>query len=132
MAAFFVSLVRISTRGISVHMTLIRPEGDDGVADRILTAAREHFYETAKEIDKYRKRLQADDKVPASELKKLRGELKVVAHLYYAEASRLADESRKKAGVVHQHAIDFDAARQEIRRRMACLRSAHRSGELSE
>ena len=113
-------------------MTLIRPEGDDGVADRILTVAREHFYETAREIDKYRKRLQADDKVPTSDLKKMKSELKAVAHLYYAEASRLADESRKKAGVVHQHAIDFDAARQEIRRRMACLRAARGSGDVSE
>ncbi len=119
-------------RGVAIKMTVTRPEGDDGTAGRILTVAREHFYETAREIDVYRKRLAAGDTVPARDLRKLKSDLKSVAHLYYAEASRLEAESRNKAGIVHQYAIDFDAARQEIGRRMACLRAARRSGGISE
>ena len=118
-------------RGDLVHMTLIKPEGADGTADGILSAARENFYETAAEIDRYRKRLRAGEKVPSSELRKMKSELKAVATLYYKEASRLADQSKKKAGIAHDHAIDFDAARREIRRRMACLRAARGSGQVS-
>jgi hypothetical protein len=112
-------------------MSLIRPEGDDGTAERILSTARANFYETAAEIDRYRRRLMAGEKVPTSALRKMRSELKEVATLYYKEASRLADETRKKAGIVRGHAIDFDAARREIRRRMACLRAARGAGEIS-
>jgi predicted Zn-dependent peptidase len=112
-------------------MTLITPEGDDGAAEEILRAAKEHFEETAREIEACRKRLRQGEEVSPSELQKLRAQLKAEARLYYEEAQRLARELRKQAGIAGQFALDFDAARQEVGRRMARLRAAGGSGEVS-
>ena len=40
------------------------------------------------------------------------------------ERTKVAKLSKQEAGVVHDYALDFDAARIEIGRRLACLRDA--------
>ena len=48
-----------------------------------------------------------------------------------AERERVYEQRKRKAGIVHDFAIDLDAARAEIRRRLARLRRAADGGGVS-
>jgi len=51
-------------------------------------------------------------------------EIREGAILLLKERNRVADERRKRTGAGADYALDFEAARDEIGRRLACLRSA--------
>ena len=58
-------------------------------------------------------------------------ELKQALQTANQERERLESERKKQAGIVGEYAIDFDAARLEIGRRLACLRTAGGQGSVS-
>jgi hypothetical protein len=51
-------------------------------------------------------------------------ELKAAFQVVMEERTRVDKLRKQVAGVVHGHALDFEAARDEIGRRLACLRDA--------
>lgn len=51
-------------------------------------------------------------------------DLRMAFQLAVEERTKLAKFDKEKAGVVYDYALDFDAARTEIGRRLACLREA--------
>ena len=51
-------------------------------------------------------------------------DLKAAFQLVMDERTRIEKLRKQVAGVVHDYAIDFDAARAEVGRRLACLRDA--------
>ncbi|MCV2868525.1 hypothetical protein OEW28_07780 [Defluviimonas sp. WL0002] len=51
-------------------------------------------------------------------------DLRKALTLFLEENNRIAKLSKEQAGVVHDYALDFDAARNEIGRRLARLRDA--------
>jgi len=112
-------------------MTLIIPDGNDG-ADSILETVKEHLKEVALDIDACRNRLKHDPMLDAGDLKKLMADYRTITNNCVMEANRLEEQRKRRTGVVHDFALDFEAARSEIRQRMACLRRAGHAGEISE
>ena len=112
--------------------TLITPDGDGWAPGKILQVAKAHFEETGHIIDQYRKSLRTGGTLDPAELKKHAHDLKAVSLLYHMEASRLAAKLDQQSEIVRDYAIDFGAARDEIKRRMACLRAARSSREIPE
>lgn len=51
-------------------------------------------------------------------------ELRKALALFLEENNRIAKLSKEQSGVAYDYALDFDAARIEIGRRLACLRDA--------
>ncbi|MCV2864622.1 hypothetical protein [Defluviimonas sp. WL0075] len=51
-------------------------------------------------------------------------ELRKALALFLEENNRIARLSKEQSGVAYDYALDFDAARIEIGRRLACLRDA--------
>lgn len=51
-------------------------------------------------------------------------DLRAAFQLVMDERTRVEKLRKQVAGVVHDYALDFDAARDEIGRRLACLRDA--------
>ncbi len=113
-------------------MTLIRPEGEDGDAEKVLLCVEEHFNDAAEVFRVAARKLAAGETVEPSKARDMVGEYRKLATLLYRERKSLEDERKKQAGVHRDYAIDFGAARDEIRRRMACLRAAGEGRDLSE
>jgi len=113
-------------------MTLIRPDGDDGDTRAFILGIEEQFEHAAQVFQKAALQLEKGDLVATAKVKDLAREYRKVATLCYEEQVRLAAKRRKQAGVVHEYALNFDAARDEIRGRLARLRAAAGTGEVPE
>jgi hypothetical protein len=113
-------------------MVLIKPEGIDGVAGSVLLVAEEHFTRTIKALDALSRRLQDSDEPPSAELEKSARLVSGATQAILNERQKIESSIRKHDGVVHDFALDFAAAREEIRGRMARLRAACDAGEVSE
>jgi len=114
------------------YMTLIRPDGDDGTAADILAAVKEHLKDVALDIDRRRKSLQSKPDLDPGAMKKLMADYRTVTQNCFTEANRLEEQLKRNAGIVHEYAVDFDAARDEIRGRLARLRGAGSAGDVPE
>ena len=113
-------------------MILIRPEGNNGAPADVLKITEEHLHEVALDIDERRNCLRNDPGLDASALNKLLADYRGVAQNCFKEANRLEEQRKRKAGIVHEYALDFSAARDEIWRRLARLRDAAGPGAISE
>ncbi len=113
-------------------MVLIKPEGIDGAAGSVLLAAEEHFTRLIKALNAQAKRIEASDEPPSGELEKAARLAGAAMQTVLNERQRIESSIRKNDGVVHDFALDFAAAREEIRGRMARLRAACDAGEVSE
>jgi hypothetical protein len=82
------------------------------------------FFTIAKEIS------DATEKIKLGEFDNLKDatrslkDLRMALQLAMEERAKLAKFDKEKAGVVYDYALDFDAARIEIGRRLAFLREA--------
>jgi len=105
-------------------MTLIKPFGDDGAGDESLLVAEKLLDEAGIVLGRLLSKARQDDPGTAGKVKTAVAELSAGWKMAVLERNRVADERRKTAGVVGSYAVDFDAARAEIGRRLACLRDA--------
>lgn len=105
-------------------MTLIKPDEGSEAHIELASGLEEHFRDAATEFQDAAKKLKNGELVGASEAKDLGREYRKVATLFYEEGNRLANKRRTELGIVYDYALDFEAARDEIRCRMACLRGA--------
>lgn len=103
-------------------MTLIKPDNGSEAHIQAQSELEEHFYGAATVFQDAVKKLKRGELVNPNDAKDLGRDYFKVATLFFEEANRLAKSRRKELGIVHDYAIDFDAAREEIRCRMACLR----------
>ncbi len=104
-------------------MTLITPFGD-GPTDECLVVAEELFKEAGLALAQLTKKIRRHELEAARGAKAALSEVLGAYQLAMKERNRVADERRKGSGIVGDYAIDFDAARDEIGRRLACLRDA--------
>ena len=104
-------------------MTLIKPFENDP-ADACLAVAEELFMDAGLALAQLTKKIKRHELEPARSAKAALSEVLAAYQLAMKERNRVADERRKSSGIDGSYAIDFDAARDEIRRRMACLRAA--------
>lgn len=113
-------------------MTLITPiETEDDAARLVLEAAEEHYQRTVIALQELIHDITQGRSARAKELKPVLRELGHAVQAAFDERSRVEKRLRTQSGVVHDYALDFDAARDEIGRRLACLRDAQGTGTVS-
>ncbi len=103
-------------------MTVRFTGGEPGPASQV-TAAEELYDEIAAEVRAAIRRIKSgemDIKSTTLAVRDMRQALLMVLE----ERSRVAKLHKQEAGVVNDYALDFEAARDEISRRLACLRDA--------
>lgn len=113
-------------------MVMIYTEQGEGSSDQVLSEAQKQFHRATRALDKLVDQLDDGELGNASEAQKLVRDLKNALAAAISERERLEKQQRDAAGIVHDYAIDFDAARHEVGRRLACLRAARGSGSLPE
>ena len=102
---------RIGT-GTSFQDGLIRRELHDSIEEAI------------QDVAVIKEKIRRQDIEALPELKAAVPNATQATKLLLQEVGRVHELHKKKAGIVHDYAIDFDAARAEIGRRLACLRDA--------
>lgn len=105
-------------------MTLIKPIDDAVEQDESLAVAEDLFEEAGIILGRLLSKARLGDEEAAGKVKPATAELSRGYQMAVTERNRVAEERKKAAGVVGSYAIDFDAARAEIGRRLACLRAA--------
>lgn len=113
-------------------MTLFYTTPEEGSSDSILSEAQQTYVRTSVVLNKLVSQLGDGELGHSGETLKLLKELKTALLTANQERERLENERRKKAGIVHDYAVDFDAARSEIGRRLACLRAVGSARGVSE
>lgn len=103
---------------------LIRVSRDEIDASAEMVQVRELVDDVADELSATLRRLRAGEFGDAKELAKQIRDMRVAYQLAVEERARVAKLRKDEAGVVYDYALDFDAARDEICRRLACLRDA--------
>ncbi|TDL79593.1 hypothetical protein E2L08_09590 [Palleronia sediminis] len=86
--------------------------------------AEEQVVEILGDLEGAKLRLRAEDALVESELRGLSEALRRAVQTMFTERERLDALRRKQAGIAHDYAMDFEAARAEIGRRLARLRAA--------
>ena len=104
-------------------MTLFRTFDDDGRFDADLKAAEDLWREAGQVLNQLTKQAMTDD-AAAGAMKGAVAEYSRGYNTAVTERSRVANDRRRETGANGSYAIDFDAARAEIGRRLACLRAA--------
>ncbi|MFV2034011.1 MAG: hypothetical protein ACC631_02655 [Halocynthiibacter sp.] len=113
-------------------MTLNTSNGEDGHSEGFLSTAQESYQNAADALLGLINQVKAGKLPPASDAQRVLRDANILLVLALKERERLEELCRKEAGVVHGYALDFGAARDEIGRRMARLRAAAGSGDISE
>lgn len=113
-------------------MTLIYPKPGEASAEEVFSEAQQTFHRATRALNRLVDQLDVDELSNGGEANKLLGQLKQALQTALAERERLEQKARSDAGIVNDYAVDFDAARLEIGRRLACLRAAGGAGRVSE
>ena len=103
-------------------MTL-RLSAEEPAPKSLILEAEELYREIADEVFVAIRKIRTGewDKKETPQIVK---EMRAFLQLVLEERARIAKLSKQEAGVVYDYALDFDAARSEIGRRLACLRDA--------
>ena len=113
-------------------MTLVYAEPQGGTSGDVLSEAQKNFIRASAALDRLVDELDDGNVGRTDETFKLLDHLKKALNTALAEKERLENERRKAAGIVNDYAIDFEAARSEIGRRLACLRAGGGAGGVPE
>lgn len=123
MRPLFVSLVRTGMRG-GPDCMFTRISGEEIDASAEVLGVRELVNDIADELGATLRRLRAGEMGDAREMAKQIRDMRAAYQLAVEERARIAKLRKDDAGIVYDYALDFDAARDEICRRLACLRDA--------
>ena len=113
-------------------MTLITPNGDELPSEEILAAAIEEYERSIRDVREMIARVERGELPLKSEARDKFVRLRVMTQLAMQERDRLEERRKKEVGCVHGYALDFGAARDEIRRRLARLRAAGSAGRVPD
>ncbi|SLN21630.1 hypothetical protein PSA7680_00808 [Pseudoruegeria aquimaris] len=111
-------------------MSLITPFGGRSAQDEILAAANEHLERLIRTVRLLTNQLEAGEFKDLAETTKVVRDAGAALQIAFRERENVEKLRRKDAGIVHDYAIDFDAARDEIGRRLDCLRAARNADGL--
>ena len=111
-------------RGRLIIMTLIKPIIDGATVSVSVKAAKRIFIRAITAMETLADRVENDEIDACREVKPGAIEMGAATRQLMTEHARVEELQRKQIGIVHDFAIDFDAARDEIRLRLACLRAA--------
>ncbi|HBQ35898.1 MAG TPA: hypothetical protein DD729_03515 [Rhodobacteraceae bacterium] len=113
-------------------MTIITPVGAIGDPEEILLIAEKHFDRMLRRAEEIITSLEAEETGISKEAAGRIRDLSKAVQTALDERAKLEKLRKQKAGIVHEYALDFDAARDEIGRRMARLRAAGNAEGISE
>ena len=105
-------------------MTMITPVRGDGSSEEILSIAEKHFDRMLRQVEELIATLEADGTAASKEAAARIRDLGKAQQTAFDERAKVEKLRKHTAGIVHDYALDFDAARLEIGRRIACLRGA--------
>ncbi len=108
------------------------PNGAGAPPEKALARVEKVFDRVLDELERIQDDLEEDNNKRIPEAGKVSSEARRAAIIVYEERLRLEKFRKKEAGSDNSYAIDLDAARAEIGRRLACLRDAADSTEISE
>ncbi|KCV83495.1 hypothetical protein ATO10_02005 [Actibacterium atlanticum] len=113
-------------------MTMISPIGGEDAAQAVLVAAEEHYQRAIDALNTLIKDVDAGQSARAKELKSALSELGKATQTAFDERAKVEKRIRNESGAVHDYALDFEQARAEIGRRLACLSTAAGTGSVSD
>ncbi|MDT8856324.1 hypothetical protein RNZ50_15115 [Paracoccaceae bacterium Fryx2] len=108
-------------------MTMIFSAGE-GTPNDLLSATEELYREIAQELVVAVRKVRDGETGEVKAAKQAVRDLRDAFQMVMDERTRVDKLRKQVAGVVHDTALDFDAARDEIGRRLACLRDAGGGG----
>ncbi|WP_141246528.1 hypothetical protein [Actibacterium ureilyticum] len=111
-------------------MTMISPLGGELAAQEVLAEAEEHYRRTIRALTEIIADVETGRSARARDLKGALSDLNKAAQTAFDERARVEKRIRADAGIINDYALDLDAARDEIRRRLACLRGAGGAGRV--
>lgn len=97
---------------------------DDGAPETLLRATEGLYRDAAEDLARVMKALKSGRTDDAKAAAQAVRDLKTAFQLVMDERTRVDKLRKQVAGVAGEHALDFDAARDEIGRRLARLRDA--------
>lgn len=113
-------------------MTINAPLGDDGSSEDILLIAEKHFDRMLRRAEEIISTLDEENTEASKAAAGCVRDLSKAMQTAFGERATLEKLRKHNAGIVHDYALDFDAARDEVGRRMARLRDAQDSADVSE
>lgn len=114
-------------------MSLILPlgEGSEGSSSKVLKEAEAHFDRAIAALGDLLTRLEAGEVKSKTDTATTITDARRAMQTLFDERKKVEEQLRRNAGVAHEYALDFDAARLEIRGRLDRLRGDDRSGVVS-
>ena len=111
---------------------MITPEEGNGSSEEILLIAEKQFDRMLRRVEEIISTLDEENTEASKAAAGCVRDLSKAMHTAFGERANLEKLRKHNAGIVHDYALDFDSARNEIGRRMARLRDAGDSGDVSE
>ena len=113
-------------------MTIITALEGTGNPEDILLIAEKHFDRMLRRTEEIITTLEDENTGVSKEAAACIRDLSKAVQTALDERAKLEKLRKHKAGIVHEYALDFDKARDEIGRRMARLRGSRGTGGVSE
>lgn len=114
-----------------MKVTLVKPFDDDTGTDQGLVVAEKLFQQAGEVLAELIEKARQEDEVAEGRVKSAVTELSRFYQAAVSERNRVAAERKKSAGVVGSYALDLEAARAEVERRLAGLRASRDGDSIS-
>ncbi|OYX44362.1 MAG: hypothetical protein B7Z02_06330 [Rhodobacterales bacterium 32-67-9] len=105
-----------------------RVSAEESTSATQVEEAEELYGDIAADIFSVMRKIKQGDFALVKDAGRHLKDLRVAYQIAMEERARVAKRSKEDAGVVYDYALDFDAARDEIRGRLARLRDAGDGG----
>lgn len=102
-------------------MSVIFAQDDEDGTEALILALRDRFERATGAFNEMIQKLEAGDLSDAKDAKRIAAALENAGDLVLKVRLKLDEQERKRKGIAYEYAIDFNAARSEIGRRLACL-----------
>ncbi|MBM9595216.1 hypothetical protein [Roseitranquillus sediminis] len=98
--------------------------GSEGSASDILRQTEAHYERAIQALGALIQRIESGDLGARTEVQQTATDVRKAMQTFFDERKKIEDQLRRDTGVVHAVALDFNAARDEIGRRLDRLRAA--------
>ena len=98
--------------------------GSEGSASEILKQTEAHYERAIQALGALIVRIESGEMGGKTEVQQTAQDVRKAMQTFFDERKKIEDQLRRDAGVVHSVALDFNAARDEIGRRLDRLRAA--------
>jgi conjugal transfer/entry exclusion protein len=104
-------------------MALIKAT-DGGQDDECVEMAERHLVDALRAVEAVTQKIRQQELDALAEVPKLAAQAAQATKQLLSEKTRVHELQKRNVGIVRDFALDLDAARDEVGRRLACLRAA--------